>query len=174
MQKTEWFPIVNENGEKIGRATRKECHSGSFLLHPVVHLHVFNSHKQLFLQQRAATKDIQPNKWDTAVGGHVDDGEDIQTALYREAYEELKIENLSAAFLFEYPFRSKVEYELVHSFWTQYNLPLHPNHEEIQDARFWEIDEIKNSLGQELFTPNFEDEFTKLLANPDIIHFLNT
>ena len=39
----EKFPIVDEEGRVIGEATRGECHSGSKLLHPVVHLHVFNS-----------------------------------------------------------------------------------------------------------------------------------
>lgn len=36
----EMFPIVDEEGNITGAATRKECHSGSKLLHPVVHLHV--------------------------------------------------------------------------------------------------------------------------------------
>ena len=36
--KEEWFPLVNEKGETIGKATRKECHNGSKMLHPVVHL----------------------------------------------------------------------------------------------------------------------------------------
>ena len=65
----EMFPIVNEDGNIVGAATRGECHNGSKLLHPVVHLHVFNSEGQLYLQRRPAWKDIQPDKWDTAVGG---------------------------------------------------------------------------------------------------------
>ena len=32
----EWLPIVNEKGEVVGKATRRSCHSGSMLLHPVV------------------------------------------------------------------------------------------------------------------------------------------
>ena len=41
----EMFPLVNEQGNIIGAATRGECHNGSKLLHPVIHLHVstFNS-----------------------------------------------------------------------------------------------------------------------------------
>ena len=39
----EKFPLVDEEGRVIGSATRGECHNGSRLLHPVVHLHVFNS-----------------------------------------------------------------------------------------------------------------------------------
>ena len=70
--RTEWFPLVNEEGETIGKATRKECHSGSKLLHPVIHLHIFNKDGDLYLQKRSMNKDIQPGKWDTAVGGHID------------------------------------------------------------------------------------------------------
>jgi len=73
--RTEWFPLVNEEGETIGKATRKECHSGSKLLHPVIHLHIFNKDGDLYLQKRSMNKDIQPGKWDTAVGGHIDYGE---------------------------------------------------------------------------------------------------
>lgn len=61
--RTEWFPLVNEEGETIGKATRKECHSGSKLLHPVIHLHIFNKKGELYLQKRSMNKDIQPGKW---------------------------------------------------------------------------------------------------------------
>ena len=85
----EIFPIVDETGRVIGKATRKECHSGSRLLHPVVHLHVFDRQGRLYLQKRAHNKLIQPDKWDTAVGGHVDYGETVMQALRRETREEL-------------------------------------------------------------------------------------
>jgi len=79
--KEEWFPLVDEKGETIGKATRKECHSGSKMLHPVVHLHIFNKAGDLYLQKRSINKDIQPGKWDTAVGGHIDYGETVEDAL---------------------------------------------------------------------------------------------
>ena len=74
MIKEEIFPIVDESGIVIGSASRKDCHSGTFLLHPVVHLHVFDKRGRLFLQHRSLLKDIQPGKWDTSVGGHIDYG----------------------------------------------------------------------------------------------------
>lgn len=77
----EIFPIVDEDGKVVGSATRGECHSGSLLLHPVVHLHVFNSAGAVYLQKRPEWKDIQPGKWDTAVGGHIDYGETPEQAL---------------------------------------------------------------------------------------------
>ena len=79
----EMFPIVDEQGTITGAATRGECHSGSKLLHPVVHLHVFNSKGELYLQKRPEWKDIQPGKWDTSVGGHIDLGESVEIALKR-------------------------------------------------------------------------------------------
>ena len=48
--KLEVFPLVDEEGNVIGSATRGECHDGSKLLHPVVHLHVFNGKGELYLQ----------------------------------------------------------------------------------------------------------------------------
>ena len=87
----ERFPIVDEEGKVIGAATRGECHNGSRLLHPVVHLHVFNSRGEVYLQKRPEWKDIQPGKWDTAVGGHIDEGETPEQALTREVGEELGI-----------------------------------------------------------------------------------
>ena len=56
----ERFPIVEEDGTVIGSATRAECHGGSMLLHPVVHLHVVTKDGSVFLQKRSMTKDIQP------------------------------------------------------------------------------------------------------------------
>ena len=48
----EMLPVVDENGNIIDAATRGECHGGSRKLHPVVHLHVFNSKGELYLQKR--------------------------------------------------------------------------------------------------------------------------
>ena len=83
------FPVIDEQGRVVGSATRGECHGGSKLLHPVVHLHVFNSQDDVYLQRRPEWKDIQPGKWDTAVGGHIDYGETPEQALQREVREEL-------------------------------------------------------------------------------------
>ena len=87
----ELFPVVDEKGNILGSITRGQAHDGTKILHPVVHLHVFNSRGELYLQKRPEWKDIQPGKWDTAVGGHVDFGENVQQALLREVREELGI-----------------------------------------------------------------------------------
>ena len=168
MDKTEYFPLVTETGEVIGKATRKECHSGSFLLHPVVHLHVFNSAGELYLQKRNMDKDIQPGKWDTSVGGHVDFGEEIPEALYREVREELGIIDFEPKFITRYKFVSKQEAELVNVFYTIYNGEIQPDPTEISEGKFWSIQEIKDQIGNDVFTPNFEQEFINIVQNTEI------
>jgi isopentenyldiphosphate isomerase len=159
----EIFPIVDEQGNTIGQAPRSICHNGkSMLLHPVVHLHYYNSLGKLFLQKRSMTKDIQPGKWDTSVGGHVSLEEPVEAALFREAQEELGIEGFEPLFLRRYVWESSREKELVNSFSTISDKIPVINTDEIEEGRFWSIQEIRARLGKNIFTPNFEYEF-KLL-----------
>lgn len=158
----EIFPIVNTEGEVIGSATREECHAGTFLLHPVVHLHIFNSAGELYLQKRVMTKKIQPGKWDTAVGGHVDYGEQIEDALLRETREELGVRDFTPEFLMRYEFRSQIEAELVYIYKCVYDGDFNLDSSEVDEGRFWSLDEIKKSIGKGLFTPNFESEIERL------------
>lgn len=161
--KDEWFPLVDEAGNVVGKATRRECHSGSMLLHPVVHLHIFDSQGRLYLQRRSMSKEIQPGKWDTAVGGHVDYGETIDVALHREVREELGITWFEPLHCFTYLFQSSVERELVYSYRTIYEGDIVIDPVEIDEGRYWPIDEIRSNMGKGVFTPNFESEFQRLL-----------
>lgn len=158
----EMFPLVDEEGNITGAATRGECHNGSRLLHPVVHLHVFNSQGELYLQKRPAWKDIQPGKWDTAVGGHVDLGESVEQALRREVREELGITDFTPQPVTHYVFESARERELVFVYKTVYDGPVCPSNE-LDGGCFWPLDEIRASMGKGVLTPNFEGEISKIL-----------
>lgn len=145
----------------IDKATRGECHGGSRLLHPVVHLHVFNNTGEIFLQKRPEWKDIQPGKWDTAVGGHIDYGETPEDALLREVREELGITTFTPQWLGMYVFESQRERELVYVYQTVYDGEIRPSEAELDGGRFWTIDEIRSAIGKGILTPNFESEFLR-------------
>ncbi|MDM7915567.1 MAG: NUDIX domain-containing protein [Candidatus Eisenbacteria bacterium] len=162
--KEEWLPIVDEQGKVIGKAPRSVCHRGDRLLHPVVHLHVIrNAGRSIFLQKRPASKQIQPGKWDTAVGGHVSFGESLETALAREAREEAGLTGFQARLISRYVWDSQVERELVYLFLT--DTPQDPvvDASEVDEGRFWAVEEVQAALGKGILTPNFEGEFRALM-----------
>jgi len=150
----EIFPIVNELGKVIGSATREECHSGSNILHPVVHVHLVRDGK-LYVQKRSMEKDLLPGYWDTAVGGHVRLGETILDAVFREAKEELgldlKFEDV--LFLGTYVSESNNERELVHIYKTNYSGDIKWEDGEVIDGKFITKKEIEEN--GVMFTPNF-------------------
>lgn len=160
----DYLPLVDENGIVTGKELRSVCHNGkSMLLHPVVHLHLFNESGELYLQKRPVHKDVQPGRWDTAVGGHVDPGETTEEALVREAREELNIDVISPVKVTSYIWESTVERELVSSWLLVTNLLPDPDPSEVDEGRFWTVGEIEENIGKGLFTPNFEQEFIQII-----------
>ncbi|MCQ2243402.1 MAG: NUDIX domain-containing protein [Bacteroidaceae bacterium] len=159
----ELFPICDEEGRVVGKISRGEAHCGTKILHPVVHLHVFNSKGELYLQHRPKWKDIQPDKWDTACGGHVDYGETVEEALKREVREELGMTDYEPKFLTRYVFEGPRERELVNVYTTIYDGEVCPS-EELDGGKFFSRQEILDNLTTGLFTPNFVDEYQKLFA----------
>jgi isopentenyldiphosphate isomerase len=90
----EIFDVVNERDEVIDRKPRGEVHRLG-LLHRAVHVLVFNSRGEIFLQKRSMTKDREAGKWDSSTSGHVDSGEDYDACAVRELREEINLRLLS-------------------------------------------------------------------------------
>ncbi|MCM1079374.1 MAG: NUDIX domain-containing protein [Bacteroidales bacterium] len=157
----ELFPVVDETGRVLGAILRGDAHNGSKTLHPVVHLHLFNSKGDLFLQKRPEWKDIQPGKWDTACGGHIDYGETPEEALKREAREELGITDYQPERIDMYVHESDIERELVYVNTAVSDTKVCPDKAELDGGRFWTKEEIIHNLGKEIFTPNFETEYKR-------------
>lgn len=158
----EMVPIVDEKGNVVGKASREKCHSGSYILHPVVHIHIVKG-ERLYLQKRSFTKDIQPGKWDTSVGGHIMYGDDPVTSAQREAEEELGIKTrLNLIPVSRYIWQSDVEKEYYNVFKSYYSGIITIDNDEVIDGKYWEREEINKSLGKGIFTPNFEYEYTLL------------
>lgn len=161
----EWFPVVLPSGLVVGRSTREYCHSGAKPLHPVIHIHIIDRYSRIYLQKRSMKKDIQPGKWDTAVGGHVSYGERLMEAVYREAFEELKFTDFYPVYLETYEFESQIEKEMVNVFAVVGTYELHPDHDEVDEGRWWELADIDANIGKGVFTPNFESEFQMIRSS---------
>lgn len=159
----EFFDVVDENDNVLGRATRKETHEKS-LLHRSVHMLVFNSRGDLFLQKRVMTKDENPGLWDTSAAGHVNSGEDYFTGAQRELQEELSITADLVPFLkFKACAETFWEHVTIYTCVTDQKIVCDPS--EISEGRFWSLNEIKESIrnNPELFTSTFRIIFDRYI-----------
>lgn len=160
----EMFQLVDRNGNRVGQASRAECHGNPLLIHLVVHLHLFNRQGRLYLQKRSMSKDTNPGRWDTSVGGHVSAGEEVIHALLREAREELDIDAAGAVFLYSWLSEGTFESELAHCYRLVSDQAIHPDAEEIDEGRHFTLEEVRRMMGTGALTPMFEREWPMLMA----------
>lgn len=165
MDSEELLEIVNYRGEVIGSAPRSEIHGNPSLLHRVVHVLVFNTSGDLLLQKRSQNKDVAPGKWDTSVGGHVGIGEDLLSSSLREMQEELGVSGYEPEYLYSYMHSNQYEAELVATFRCLCSGEFAFNREEIDEVRFWSLAEIRQAIGKNLLSDNFEHEFMTYLGH---------
>ncbi len=158
----EMFDIVDEQDRVIGSAPRSRCHGDPSLIHRTAHVVVFHPDgKRILLQLRTKTKDIQPGKWDTAVGGHLDHGEDYEAAARREMHEELGLDPaLPLRFLFRSRIRNSIESENVGVFSLVSEGPFSFQSSEIDAVRFFTREELETIRSD--CTPNLLLELEEL------------
>ena len=78
--------LIDNDENVTGVLDKKTAHEKS-LLHRVSVVYAINTHDELIIQIRPDT-----GLYDHSVGGHVDTGETYEQAVYREANEELLLE----------------------------------------------------------------------------------
>lgn len=149
---------LSKNGKVIGKIEKLFAHQNG-LLHPAVHVFVFDSKKRLILQYRAHTKKIYPSLWDTSVGGHVRAGESLLRGAHRELTEELglhiPVHHLGWAD-FEDKERGYHHHERIHYHYAilPSRTKISPN-EEFEDIAFVSLKDMPAFLKKHSFTPSF-------------------
>jgi isopentenyldiphosphate isomerase len=161
----ELLDLVDDQNRIVGRVPRRKVHGDPSLQHRAVHVFVRNAAGDLFLQKRSRKKRIQPGKWDTSIGGHVEAGQSYEEAALKEAGEELGIVLegfFKLRFSHKYVWKSDVETEHVRTYLLDYEGPFKLHPEEVEEGRFWSIKELKASAGTGILTPNLEEELRLL------------
>jgi isopentenyl-diphosphate Delta-isomerase len=161
----EIYNIVDENDCVIGKASRKYIHQNK-LLHRSVHILVFNSRKELFLQKRALCKDESPGLWDTSTAGHVDAGETYLDCAHREISEELNIKVvLIPSIKISACKNTHGEHVQVYTCTTNDIIKVNP--EEIDEGTFFNLFAIQENISNnpDQFTSSFKLLFNQILNN---------
>lgn len=161
----EIYNIVDENDCVIGKASRKYIHQNK-LLHRSVHILVFNSRKELFLQKRAFCKDESPGLWDTSTAGHVDAGETYLDGAHREILEELNIKVvLRPSIKISACKNTHGEHVQVYTCITDDLIKVNPK--EIDEGTFFNLLIIQENIfnNPDQFTSSFKLLFNQILNN---------
>lgn len=92
MNKKEYFDLLDENGNKIGKTKlREEVHKDGDW-HKGVHIWIINEKGEILLQRRSPNKDSNPNMLDISCAGHLSSGDVSLSTAIRELKEELDID----------------------------------------------------------------------------------
>jgi isopentenyl-diphosphate delta-isomerase len=164
--------------EMVGPINRRVAHENG-ILHPTVHLLLFNQKDQLLLQKRGENKDSSPGKLSQSVGGHVayranvSLDELVAAAFAKEAQEELGIETLpDLKYFYWYPYESQggKNREWVRLAVAEYNGKLTPNTSELLWVGWFDYQSICRlaATEQKLFAPSFltDLELYQILSYP--------
>jgi isopentenyl-diphosphate Delta-isomerase len=143
-QGEEILEICDRHNRVIGQAFRETIHRLG-LQHRSVHIFVFNTAAELYLQLRQVDKDRYPGHWDTSAAGHVSPGESYAAAAVRELEEELRLrEDLNR--LAEIPACPETGWEHVVLFQCRTSKQPAPNPEEIASGAFFAVEEIDRMI----------------------------
>ena len=144
----ELFDVVNEQDEVIGRLPRSEVHRRG-LLHRAVHVLVFNSRGEVFLQKRSWKKDRQPGVWDSSTSGHVDAGEDYDSTAVRELGEEIGLQPAAPPRrLFKMAASEETDQEHVWVYRCEAEGPFQLNPEELDDGGWFSPEAVDRWMAE--------------------------
>ena len=149
----------NLTGEKIVRDEEiPEC---KYKLS--VHIWIINSENKIYIQKRSYNRKIFPCLWENPGGGALS-GENSEQTLQREFQEELGISpDLNNSKLITTLKRKKDFVDiwlLVQDFKIS---DLHLQKEEVSEAKWVTLEEIKNMINNNKFCPTFNESFKPFL-----------
>ncbi len=160
----EIFDVVNDRDEVIDRKPRREVHRLG-LLHRAVHVLVYNSRGQVFLQKRSMTKDKSPGLWDSSASGHVDSGEHYDATAIRELHEEIGLStSIPPKPLFKLNACAETDQEFVWIYRCESDGPFELNWDEIERGGWFTRAEVTRWIAERPgdFAPAFVYVWQKL------------
>lgn len=141
--------LVNKKDQPIGIQKKVAAHLGKAQLHRAVSVQIFNSGKELLLQQRSKHKLLFPLLWANTVCTDVRPYESYLQAARRRLKEEFGLQaDLTPQFKFYYtsPSGSRAaEKEIDQVFFGRTNNRPKPNPKEIQSWRYLSLEQIKTA-----------------------------
>ena len=161
--------LVDEADRHLGFLSKDLCHEGRGVLHRAFSLLIFNEHRELLIQQRAASKRLWPMYWSNSCCSHPRGDESLETATQRRLHEELGI-RCPLQFLFKFQYQAQfdatgAENELCSVYIGRCRDPIKVDSDEIADWRWISPEALQGEIaaqGGRTFTPWFMLEWARI------------
>ena len=153
MSAAELVDVVDADDRVVARATRAEVRAKK-LRHRATYILVFNSHGQLFVHQRSATKDVYPSYYDVAVGGVVSAGESYDAGARRELAEELGIATVDPRPILKFQYEDDDNHVNGRVYSCAYDGALTLQEEEIVSGEWLDLDVVIERIRRQPFCPD--------------------
>lgn len=150
--------VVNAEGEAIAGCTWEEMEDEGHICEASVVI-VTNDDNEILIQKRGPNVGTHPNTLDVSASGHVDEGEDAETAAYRETEEELGIKNIQLTYInkfyIEHDAGGYLKKEWINVYTGRYNGVINIEESELADAAWFTKENIHMLLSRmpNLFGP---------------------
>lgn len=164
--------LVDENDLPLGVMEKMEAHQKG-VLHRAFSVFILNKTGEMLLQQRALGKYHSPGLWTNACCSHPNPGESTLSAAQRRLQEEMGFScalHEIESFVYRTEFdNGLIEHEFDHIFLGEYSDLISPDKTEVEDYKWFTIEEIDNHLlvGSMNFTSWFK------LAYPILKKWIN-
>ncbi len=160
--KEEWWPVVNEQGKKIGsiHSLTSLREQGKYM-HPIIRVFLIEKNR-IFLQKRTEHDNFAPGFWDTSISNHVRLNEKVEQCIVRTAFERYGVTGIKPVFLTHYTYETPVEFVYAYVFVTCGLQSIQPDSKHIESTKWWTIKQIEENLNTGIFSPTFELEFNFL------------
>ena len=154
----ELWDLYDIDRNKLGETAQRGDGLPEGIYHVVVHLCIFNDQGQLLIQQRQPFKKGWSGLWDISVGGSALAGETSAQAVKRELKEELGLdhdfEGIRPAMTVNFKYGFDDIYVIERNVDIASELTL--QYEEVKDARWASLSEIKEMIDEGTFVPYFK------------------
>ncbi|GAB5538185.1 MAG: isopentenyl-diphosphate Delta-isomerase [Salibacteraceae bacterium] len=162
--------LVNENDQDIGQMEKMEAHERG-VLHRAFSIFLFNSKKELLLQQRAKSKYHSGGLWTNTCCSHPRPGESLETATNRRLQEELGM-SCDMSHLLSFVYKAKldhglIEHELDHVFIGHTDTEPTINRDEVEDWKYVTLSDLERDIEHHpsQYTEWFKIIFSKVKAH---------
>jgi isopentenyldiphosphate isomerase len=162
--------IVSKDDRILGSEERKIVYQKG-LIHRLVRVLLFNDRDEVLLQWRSANEDTFPSTWDQSAGGHVDEGEDYDTAAKRELAEELGVKDIKLKLVDKFYTDSQIGEKIIRRFNAvfvgDYSGEFILQKEEVEKVKWFNFVDLMKEVEEK--SKNFTPGLISILSNEKII-----